>query len=358
MRQRKDGLWEDTIPRQGKSPKHFYGKTKAELKKKMAAWNESVESPHLDIIIDKWLTEKQKEVEYKTLEGYKAPISRIKDYFGNVPITEIEPAQIQAFIKSIAKQGYKRSTVQRPLDVMRMIFDFAITLPNSKITFNPCSSVKIPSGLDQDNRELADSKDIDIIRNSVDLDFGLFAYFLLYTGMRKAEALAIMDSDIHDGRIYINKAISWQPNQPIIKNTKTNSSIRSIILLDPLKVKIPKFNGYLFSADGGKSPLTQIEFRHRWEKYCKTAGLGDYTIETHVSNKHIYEKKVWKYRIVPHQLRHEFATLCLDAGLDPMDTKKLMGHSKIETTNKIYQHIRDSRRESSESKLNALVNRE
>lgn len=344
------------MPRPGQPPKHFYGKTKAEVKKKMAEWSQNADAgPLMADILDSWLATKEHEVEYKTLEGYKVPCERIKQSFGSMRLKDIEPSQIQAFINSIAKQGYKRTTVQRPLDVLRMIFDYAINLPGSAIVHNPCSSVRVPKGLEQEHRDLAWADDIERIKNSVDMPFGLFAYMLLYTGLRKAEALAITDKDIIDGRIHITKAISWQPNQPVIKSPKTANSKRTVVILSPLAQKLPDFHGYLFSADGGKSALTQIEFRHRWDAYCKLAGLCDVSEEKHTTNGHTYTRQIYKSRIVPHQLRHEFATLCFDAGLEALDTMQLMGHSNIATTESIYTHIRDTRRASSESKLEALV---
>lgn len=359
MKQRKDGLWEDTISRPGKSPKHFYGKTKADVKRKMSEWSQAAETEYrMNEILDEWLLYKEKSgASYKTLEGYRAPADRIRESFGDMFLKDIEPAQIQAFINGLKAQGYKRTVVQRPLDMLRMVFDYAITRPGSPISMNPCASVRMPSGLSQEARDLADPEDIEKIRNSLSIPFGLFAYFLVYSGLRKSEALAITDKDIHDNRIWVDKEVSWQPNQPIIKEPKTENSIRSVILLSPLRDALPRFKGYLFSADGGKSPLTQNEFRARWEKYCQLAGLASYTIEKHknAKNGRTYEKKIWHYNIVPHQLRHEFATLCFDAELDEMDTKDLMGHANIETTHKIYTHIRDSRRASSEGKLEALV---
>jgi integrase len=363
MYQRKDGMWADTVKLPGmKRPKFFYGQTKAEVKKKMAAYSTAYEKGQtISTALDSWLAVKEKTVAYKTYEGYKAPIERIKAALGDEHCKELQPAQIQAFINSIAAQGYKRTAVQRPLDILRMLFDWLITSENTGVTFNPCTAVKLPGGLKQERRNIAARDDVEKIKAGLALDFGLFAYLLLYTGLRKGEALALTynDFDFNAMEIRVNKAVSWQPNKPVIKEPKTAAGVRSVPILTPLANALPKkWTGYLFSSDGGKTPLTQQEYRLRWDGYCKAAGLCDIRVEEHKSkgeNNRTYKKTIYTPRIVPHQLRHEFATLCLDAGLDAADTQEIMGHASITTTQQTYQHITNSRRKKSTSKLDKFV---
>ena len=320
-------------------------------------------------IADKWLSSHAHEVSYRTIEGYASPLKKINTAFGKSELKDITPAEIQAFVNSLAKKGFKRTAVQRPLNVMRMIFDFAITLSGSTLRSNPCTAVKLPGGLEQENRQLADKNDIDKIHEGLHLPFGLFGFFLLYSGLRKGEALALTDADIHDGIINVNKSVSWQPNQPVIKTPKTKAGNRTVILLGVLAEALPKkWTGYLFSDDGGKTPLTQTAYRHKWEAYCQAAGLADAeistrTVKTNTTLKHqegkliekTYNNTTWHYRLVPHQLRHEFATLCYDADIPAKDLQDMLGHAKVETTQAIYTHIRESRREQQGKKLDEYV---
>ena len=353
MHQRKDGRWEDTVIINGKR-KHFYGLTKSEVKKKMSAYTEAVQrGPTVADALDAWLEYKEDKVSPKTYEGYKAPASRIKSALGSQFCRELSPAQVQAFVNGIAAQGFKRTSVQRPLDILRMLYDWLITTDFGIIT-NPCTAVRLPSGLKQQRRELISREDVDRVKAAVSLPFGLFAFLLMHTGLRKGEALALTDADFSADTIRISKSLSWINNRPTIKQPKTAAGVRTVPVLSPLRAVLPKWKGYLFSADGGKSPLTETEFRHRWESYCKAAGLCDVTVVEHKSggaNNREYTRLEYTPRIVPHQLRHEFATLCLDAGLDAADTQEIMGHASISTTQATYQHITDSRRVKSTSKL-------
>lgn len=353
MYKRKDGLWADAVAVEGeKRPRYFYGKTQAEVKKKIAAFQaEKAKGLTVAAALDEWYESREPLVSYKTLEGYRSPIKRIKAAFGEQQLADISPAQIQAFIKGIAQQGFKRTTVQRPLDVLRMCYDYFITKPGSKLRDNPCASVHVPDGLTQESRDLMTAEQKQKVLAALGLDFGLYACFMMFSGLRDGEIMAITDKDIDlvNDTIKVCKSVSWQPNKPVVKEPKTENGVRIVPLLAPLKAALPeKWSGYLFSLDGGLTPLTQIAFRRRWDKWCREAGLATSEMVIHETigknGKRRYKKLVWHNEIVPYQLRHEFATILFDAAIDTKDAAEMMGHSDEELTRKIYTHIRESRR--------------
>ena len=362
MIKRPNGTWEERFndPVTGKR-KSVYGKTKAEVKRKLAEYqNRQEKGITINHGLDLWLAVKEKEVSYKTYEGYQSPVKRIREQFGAEYANTITPVQIQAFIKGIAAKGYKRTVVQRPLDILRMLYDFLITTEGSGVKENPTIGVRLPKNLKQESRDLAPREAIETIKQNVSHPFGLYPFFQMYSGLRDQELLALTDADIdrENKMIHIGKALSWQSNKPVIKETKTENGVRTVILLSPLAEVLPNFHGYLFSTDGGKTPLTNTEFRNRWNGYCRDVGLATCEIETHKSNgknNRTYEKKIWHNTIVPYQLRHEFATLCYDAGLDPKDAADLMGHSSEELTRKWYTHIQEQRKKETGNKLEQFV---
>ena len=333
MKRRTDGRYTKSITVNGKRV-FFYGKTKAEVERKIYDYNHKP-SVTLQKALQSFLAYKEGQVSYKTFEGYQAPLKRIVSEFGNDPVEEITPGMIQAFINELAGQGYGVSAVSRHKVILNMFFDWYITQDDSKLKYNPCSSVRVPSALTYSPRDLADRSDIQKVQASLGIPFSLFAYALLYTGLRPGELLALTDKDIKDGQILVNKSLSYHSNKPFINPPKTKSGIRSVAILKPLADALPKFKGYLFSADGGKSPLSQTEYRHRWKAYKKAAGLSE--------------------DFSPYLLRHEFASICHDAGLSAKDTQALMGHADIQTTLGIYTHIEKNRQNRSIDKLNKFV---
>lgn len=333
MKKRSDGRYAKSVTINGKRV-FFYGKTKAEVERKIYNYN-TIPCKTLSNALQSFLDFKVGQVSYKTYEGYKAPIKRITEEFGDYPVEEITPAMIQAFINNLAAQDYNISTVSRHKVILNMFYDWYITQGKTGMNYNPCSSVRIPSSLTYTPREMASREDIAKVKAGLHLPFGLFAYALLYSGLRPGELLGITSADVRNGVITVNKSVSFHGNTPTIKSPKTKSGVRSVILLPPLADALPKFKGYLFSSDGGKSPLTQTEYRHRWKAYKKTAELSD--------------------SFSPYLLRHEFASICHDAGLSAKDTQVLMGHADVQTTLGIYTHIESSRAQKSYEKLEQYV---
>lgn len=178
--------------------------------------------------------------------------------------------------------------------------------------------------------------------NSFDKSFGEFAYTILFTGCRRGEALALQwkDIDFKKNTITVNKSVNYNgdnQNTPIISpHTKSEAGMRTVVMLDCLKNRLQSIKQepekYIF---GGDTPPTKTALRHKWKKYLKETGLS----------------------ITPHQLRHAYATILYDAGIDVKSAQELMGHSNISLTQNIYTHISKSRREQTAESLNEYVNK-
>jgi integrase len=301
-----------------------------------------------------WQEYHSQKVQYKAAEVYRAPLRRAQEHFGDTLAKDITPAQINAFIVSIADRGYAKRTVQVHLNMLNMIFDFAIVQPGSPVTINPCTAVRIPSGLSQ-KRRLPPS-DEQLTKITPDAEFGLFAFFLMYTGLRRGELLALRweDIDRENKLIYVNKSLSYENNKPVIKSTKTEAGNRVVDLLDVLDAVLPhETTGYVF---GGDEPLTNIMFRKRWEAFCRDVGLAEKIEESHTAaNKHVYTTTTWKPLVTPHQFRHAYASMLDDAGIDESTAKVLLGHSSIVVTKDIYTHLREAKKSRAGTALNEYL---
>lgn len=335
MLKRKDGRWQEAITttQNGETTrKYFYGKTKAEVAKKMAAYQQKQEAGRtFATVADEWDTYHSELVTYNAHVAYKAPYRMAVDRFGDMPIREITPPQIQQYIKQIAAKGYARRTVAGHLTLLNMIFDFGVV--SGDLLTNPTASVAIPRGLKTTPRTVPDNSDIQKIKDNLHLPFGLFAYLLLYTGLRRGEALALTYEDIDRvaGVIHVNKAVYFDVNQPAVKDTKTKAGTRTVPLLAPLETALPrKGRGPIFCTTEGKL-LTQTVFRRRWAAYQKATGI----------------------HATPHQLRHLYATILFEAGIEDKTTQEIMGHSSIATTRAIYTHIREQKLAETTDRLNS-----
>lgn len=356
MYQRKDKTWQDQLPIPGtKKYKYFYGKTKAEVKAKMAAWQAEQNKPLLfRDAADAWDTQHRTAVTPNAHGVYIAPLRRAVAFFGETPIADITADQINAFIRHIADQGYSKHTVQIHKNMLNMIFNHAIVQTGSMVRYNPCTAVRLPSGLPEERRK--PPKDNQLENLSPD-GFGLFAWFLLYTGLRRGELLALRWEDIDREKkiIRVRREVTFESNQPVVVDrTKTPAGVREVDLLDVLLDALPKTGkGYVF---GGDKPLTKTQFRKEWGKYCVSIGQGELIDRGGVRTDGTrYYHKDYKPYITPHQFRHAYASMLDDAGIDETAAKSMLGHKSIVTTKNIYTHLRQSKRQRSAEQLNQYI---
>ena len=334
MNQRKDGRFVETLTIDGHR-KFFYGHTKKEVLTKIREYKaEAGRAPTLSVIADKWYDHHIRGLRYKTIESYQRPLAEIRERFGKTPVNEITSPAIASFIREYERVGYARRTIQLRLDILRMIFSYAVG-ELGILSVNPAEEVKLAKGLPQSRRELASRDDIArIIEHRMDDRFSLLPFLLMYTGLRVCEALALTHEDFGDDGIYIERQLSWEPNAPVLAPVKTAKGERVVPILDVLRDALPEWEGYLFSMDGdGKSPLTKSAFIKRWKNYAKRTGV---TCDRHT-------------------LRHEFATLLFDADINSKDAAEIMGHDEQVMLN-IYTHIRDTRKRLTTKKINEYVN--
>lgn len=284
-------------------------------------------------VADEWNTEYRKRIsEINYRKNTRAAYNRTVKFFKGYSINAITAPDINRFFTVLAAQKFGRKTVACHHGILNMIFKHAIL--QGYINYNVVNDVPIPHSLPQKRRELPSDEELKIV-NSHYTGFDFLPFFLLNTGLRISEALALeVDKDIDFDRklITVNKHLLHDGNRAIIEHkTKTESSERTVILLDRVAEKIPKRKGLLFCNEDG-SPLTKKLLQYRWKSYQKRYCLT----------------------LTAHQLRHGYATMLFEAGIDEKDAQELMGHSDITTTRAIYTHIRNKRKEETAKKLNAF----
>lgn len=332
MYKRKDGLYIAEIIQNDK--RHtFTGKTENDVIRKIFDFKEKLTNGRMffDVAYE-WKLYHFEQIAIGTRVCYNPAFKRLIEKFKKCYIKDITSNQIQFYINEFAKQGYSKHTVKIQLIVLKLIYNYALL--TNDVTFNPTLPVKIPKNLKSTIKELPQLDEIETIKNSIDCNFGFFAYFLLYTGCRRGEALAVKYEDIDRENyiININKSIYYDNNRIVLKTPKTNSGNRDIIILDNLLEKLPNQDtGYIFNVEG--QPLTHTMFVKRWNKYKNETGIT----------------------ITPHQLRHEYATMLFEAGIDDKDAQGLLGHASILTSRNIYTHLRKKRIEETRVKLNQYL---
>ena len=334
MYKRPDGLYEKILVVNGKR-KAFRGKSEAEVFRKIAAYKGEIEKGRaFEVVAEEWHDKLWPTLAHNTTNGYNAAYSRALDEFGETPIKGLTPAKIEAFIREFCSKGYAKKTAATQLQVIKQICNHAVL--SGDIEFSPAQHVMLPNRLPQKRRELPPDDQIDKVRASIDIEFGLFAYLILCTGLRRGEALALTfdDIDCEQGIIHVTKSLYWDSNVPYIKVPKSRAGEREVILPDALMAVLPKGKKtrFLFSGPSGDM-LTYTNYRLLWDKYKKLSGVT----------------------VSPHELRHAYATTLYDAGIDVKAAQELLGHSTVAMMQDIYTHISQYRRADTRKKLNAQI---
>lgn len=321
MYQRPDGLFQAIKVVDGKRV-YFYGHTEKEVTDKMVAYTAEQEAgPYFEPVADEWREGVYRDLEYNTARGYEAKYKHAVEYFGEKRIRSIQASDVRAYVKYLSGRGYAYKTVAHHLSVLRLILEYAIG--HDIIQVNPATGVTVPKRLPRNPREMPSDADLLLIQSNAENGlFGRAAYFALYTGCRSGELFALQYKDINrEARLLtICKSIYYVGKTPHIKQPKTAAGSRTVPLPQLLLDRIPDgpANNYIFSIDG-KSPISDSIRRNGWTKFQKETGIS----------------------CTLHQLRHAYASLLYESGVDEKTAQKLMGHSDITTTLRIYTHLRD-----------------
>lgn len=134
-------------------------------------------------VADEWEREHEKKVGEATRVSYRVVVKRLKEHFPGA-VKDYRPLDVQRYITSLENEGRAASSVQVDLIVIRMIFAHAVLAGD--IDISPAVEVKKSRGLPKKARTALTEEQEEKIKTGWDTaHFGLFPYFLLYTGMRR-----------------------------------------------------------------------------------------------------------------------------------------------------------------------------
>ena len=186
MKKRKDGRFKVTRTINGKKVQ-FYGETVTEaVMKSETAKKEEIKPITYGKVCEEWREQHFKEIRHGTELCYNQPIKDTVELFGERPIKDIAPSELQLFLDNMKTQGYARRSVAARKTVLSLVFRYAML--HGYITNDPTTAIGVPKGLKVERRLSPADDVIDTIKDNVDKPGGLFPFLLLYTGLRKGEA--------------------------------------------------------------------------------------------------------------------------------------------------------------------------
>lgn len=356
--QRKDGIWQAAITvgrnKNGtQKRKYFYGKTRAEVSKKItAAIKDLQEGTFIDssgeTTVKQWLTHwlwtyKKNDLKQTTFEQYEVLLRKyLYPDLGKVKLTELTTDKLQTLYNCMKDRGLSAKTIRTLNVIIHAGLKQAIW--NGIINKNITEQISLPKDEYKEMRVLSEDEQRKLIGAIKDDRMGIAILFCLFTGVRRGELLALRWNDINmDKRlIFVRRTVnrvkdygnSVSKTKLVVSDTKTAKSRRIIPVVDALFEHLQKHkaaqdkekilagelyedNDLVFATEIGKL-IDPGNFNRTFARMIKKAGIAHANL---------------------HSLRHTFATRSLEAGMNIKILQELMGHSSMSVTADVYSHV-------------------
>lgn len=274
-----------------------------------------------------YFDDKENELKEKSIRNKSRIIDKhIVPIFGECRMNEIMPADIIKFQKEKQTLGYKETYLRCIDKELRALFSHASKIYGLKD--NPCSKVKQMGESDAPELDFWKYEEFQKFIETFEKGSMYHALFnlLFWTGCREGEALALTMEDISyaEKTIKISKTYARLDGQDIITSPKTQESNRTIMIPDFLADELKEYCAKLYQF-----PKDERIFR-------VTAKAVQNVMARH-------EKKAGVRHIRVHDLRHSYASMLINEGVEALFIKKQLGHKDIRITLNTYGHLYDNR---------------
>lgn len=280
----------------------------------------------LEDIYSEWSVKAYAKISKSTADCYRAAWKQMGDLH-QMKIRTIQSGHYQEIIDQMADEGKSLSSMSHVRVVAGLLEKYAMKF--GAIEKGYAEFIELPTE-EKKEKEIFTAEQLETLENAAENGdkIARLIVILIYTGWRIGEFLALTAQDYDP----INKTFTG--------GLKTENGKNRVV---PVPEHVQPYVDELLNQKGpqlvcreevhGKGakretvlvPVTQNYFRKSWFGPCLDA-LG------------IKQKNGEAY--TPHVTRHTFATICRKQGVDPLVTKKLLGHSPTaDVTEKVYTHI-------------------
>lgn len=256
-----------------------------------------------------------------TKKNYIQVIVHIQKHFGGISPDRLAEGQVRSYILWL-REKYSRGAFQTHFYALQFFYRDCLGFPwglfGTKRVRLPKKS-RLPAFAHADQARA-------IVNGLQSLRYKVFASCLYTLGLRVEEAVTLEICRI-DGPHGLVRIIGKGNKERLLPLPPAlYQQMRQLWATH----RHPKL---LFPNQEGTGPLCIKSFRLAFRDACNQAGLPE--------------------KIVPHSLRHGFATTLLQAGVPLHQVQELLGHADIATT-QLYLHLTEPMREELRPKLDGL----
>lgn len=348
IRQRVNGTWEAQYRHRGRRHS-IYGKDHADvvarLRVALGGADNGIAPPPGRLTTGAWLERWVDEhvAPYRrprTVQSYRDTVNLyIKPRIGHVPLARLSPDDVAGMLAHLSKAGRLSSTTQRyALVILRIALGRALKL--GLIPRNPAAMVDAPSKGRPDLHPLTADQARAFLEATQEDRLGPVYAVAVGLGLRQGEILALRWSDLDlDKRIVQvrhtlhieRKREKGQPRQWRLAEPKTARGRRSQDL--PVKVVAA------FREQRVRQARERLAAGQKWEDHdvVFTTPQGRPLDGVYVT--HTFQKALDAAGLPPqrfHDLRHAFATLLIEKGVELTVISRALGHANLSTTADVY----------------------
>lgn len=300
---------------------------------------------YCNLTVDEWFQrwyqtyKLEQERTYSTRTGIKQRYeTHVKPVLGRMKLANVKNYDCQKVFNILYQNTYSEGTQLQIKSEMSDLFHRAIIARH--IPYNPVDGVLISSKKKTEEPVAMTQKQEEIFLKYVQKDmYHLLFEFILETGLRINEALGLQWKYVKSDRIIVEYALHREKEAHVyLGDLKTISSHRSI----PLNAKAKRILS--------EQRKHQLEMRMKSKRWKPKEDFKDLVFTTttayaishnnlNYSNLPRIVKRINKDNpdinfpeLSCHDLRHTFATRCIESGMSPDTVKRLMGHASIKTT--------------------------
>ena len=352
IRKRKDGRWEGryTAGRDPETGKAIYrnvlGKTQAEVREKLkAAIGEAqgldvaktgkyTVGQWMDVWYENYAKIKVRPASHQTYRGYIE--NHIKPNLGSVPLNKLSSLELQKFYKKLLSRGrvtrleaknQPKGLSPKTVRNIHQILESAMRLAMEQklIIKDPTAGCALPKVEKKEMKTLPAEQLTSFLREAKESGVFELYYLDLATGLRRGELLGLKwtDIDLEKGELQVKRQVARTEGKIVEAPLKTKNAYRTLPLaedaLQVLKQQRKKAGSspWVFPSPNG-GPISPDSVLHKLHGVLKRAGLPQVRF---------------------HDLRHTFATLALQNGVDIKTVSGMLGHYSAGFTLDTYAHV-------------------